>query len=112
MTCDNRCEIVIWEASNPHLVKEVAPPNVSIDDAKLLAMATEQIIKENTSRTAVGCASGCECMQVDRIDNDTFGICEKCDEEISLKRLEVRPVTTQCIDCKAKEEAYEKALGL
>ncbi len=42
-----------------------------------------------------------------RIDNDTFGICEKCEEEISFKRLEARPVTTQCIDCKTKEESTE-----
>jgi len=47
-----------------------------------------------------------------RIENGTFGICEKCGEDISLKRLEARPVTTQCIECKTKEEAVEKALGL
>ena len=47
-----------------------------------------------------------------RMDNGTFGICEKCGEEISLKRLKARPVTTQCIECKTKEEALEKALGL
>ena len=47
-----------------------------------------------------------------RIENDTYGICETCGEDISLKRLKARPVTTQCIDCKAKEEALEKALGL
>ena len=46
-----------------------------------------------------------------RIENGTFGICEKCEEEISFKRLEARPVTTQCIDCKTKEETYENALG-
>jgi DnaK suppressor protein len=49
---------------------------------------------------------------LERIDNNTFGICEKCGEEISIKRLKARPVTTQCIDCKTKEEAFEKALGL
>ena len=47
-----------------------------------------------------------------RIENGTFGICEKCGEDISLKRLKARPVTTQCIECKTKEEAFEKALGL
>jgi len=47
-----------------------------------------------------------------RIENGTFGICEKCEEEISFKRLEARPVTTQCIDCKTKEETYENALGV
>ena len=49
---------------------------------------------------------------LDRIENGTFGICEKCGEDISVKRLKARPVTTHCIDCKTKEEALEKALGL
>ena len=47
-----------------------------------------------------------------RIENDTYGICESCGEDISIKRLKARPVTTQCIDCKSKEEALEKALGI
>jgi len=47
-----------------------------------------------------------------RIENGTFGVCEKCGEDITKKRLIARPVTTQCIDCKTKEEAFEKALGL
>lgn len=49
---------------------------------------------------------------LDRIENGTFGVCDTCGEEISIKRLKARPVTTQCIDCKTKEEAQEKALGL
>jgi len=47
-----------------------------------------------------------------RIENDTFGICEKCGDDIAIERLKARPVTTQCIHCKTKEEALEKALGL
>jgi len=47
-----------------------------------------------------------------RIETGTFGICESCGEDISIQRLKARPVTTQCIDCKTKEEAFEKALGL
>jgi len=46
-----------------------------------------------------------------RIENGTFGICDKCEEEISFKRLEARPVTTQCIDCKTEEEIRENAFG-
>ncbi len=49
---------------------------------------------------------------LERIENGTFGICESCGEEISVPRLKARPVTTQCIDCKTKEEAFEKALGI
>jgi len=47
-----------------------------------------------------------------RIENGTFGVCESCGEDISIERLKARPVTTQCIDCKTKEEAFEKALGI
>ena len=49
---------------------------------------------------------------LDRIENGTFGVCDTCGEDISIKRLKARPVTTQCIDCKTKEEAQEKALGI
>ena len=49
---------------------------------------------------------------LDRIEDETFGCCEKCGDDISIKRLKARPVTTQCIDCKTKEEALEKALGI
>ncbi len=45
---------------------------------------------------------------LERIANGTFGICESCGEEISLKRLEARPVTTLCIECKTRQEADEK----
>ena len=49
---------------------------------------------------------------LDRIEEGTFGICDTCGEDITIERLKARPVTTQCIDCKTKEEAQEKALGL
>ncbi|TKB09362.1 RNA polymerase-binding protein DksA [Desulforhopalus sp. IMCC35007] len=47
-----------------------------------------------------------------RIEDGSFGICEACDEEIGLKRLEARPVTTLCIDCKTAQETQEKSKGL
>ncbi len=49
---------------------------------------------------------------LDRVESGTFGICESCGEDIGIERLKARPVTTQCIECKTKEEAMEKALGL
>jgi len=49
---------------------------------------------------------------LERIDNETFGQCEMCEEDISLQRLKARPVTTQCIKCKTREENMEKALGI
>jgi len=45
---------------------------------------------------------------ISRIDSGTYGVCESCGGEISYKRLEARPVTTLCIDCKTKQEEEEK----
>ncbi|MBN1277689.1 MAG: RNA polymerase-binding protein DksA [Deltaproteobacteria bacterium] len=49
---------------------------------------------------------------LERIENGTFGICEKCGEDISIERLKARPVTTLCIECKKKQENDEKLRGL
>jgi DnaK suppressor protein len=45
---------------------------------------------------------------IDKIENGTYGTCENCGETISTKRLEARPVTTLCIECKTEQEAEEK----
>lgn len=45
---------------------------------------------------------------LDRIKSGTYGTCEECGEEIEIKRLVARPVTTLCIDCKSRQEAEEK----
>ncbi len=48
---------------------------------------------------------------LERLEEGTFGICEQCSEDISQERLEARPVTTLCIDCKKKQENEEKLRG-
>ena len=45
---------------------------------------------------------------ISRIDGGTYGICESCGGEINTKRLEARPVTTLCIECKTAQEEEEK----
>jgi len=44
---------------------------------------------------------------LERIEHGTYGFCDDCGEEISIKRLEARPVTTKCIYCKENEEQIE-----
>jgi DnaK suppressor protein len=46
-----------------------------------------------------------------KIEAGTFGVCERCEEEISLKRLEARPETTLCIRCKEEQEREERQFG-
>lgn len=45
---------------------------------------------------------------ISRIDSGTYGVCESCGGPISVKRLEARPVTTLCIECKTQQEEEEK----
>jgi RNA polymerase-binding protein DksA len=39
-----------------------------------------------------------------RIEEGTFGTCRTCNQQIAIERLEALPYTTQCIDCKRREE--------
>jgi len=48
---------------------------------------------------------------LNRIDEGEYGVCDSCGEDISIKRLEARPVAKYCIDCKTKQEQREKAQG-
>jgi len=47
---------------------------------------------------------------IERIESRVFGICDKCGLEIDIRRLEARPVTTLCIECKIQQEEEEKLM--
>ncbi|HIP82581.1 MAG TPA: RNA polymerase-binding protein DksA [Desulfocapsa sulfexigens] len=46
---------------------------------------------------------------IQRIEDGDYGECDSCGELIGLKRLEARPVTTLCIECKTAQENKEKS---
>ena len=46
-----------------------------------------------------------------KIEDGTFGNCEECGEEVTMKRLEARPETSLCIRCKEDQERAEKDYG-
>ena len=46
------------------------------------------------------------------IEEGVYGLCEQCEEEISLKRLKARPTARYCIDCKTQLEKMEKLTGV
>ncbi len=43
-----------------------------------------------------------------KIAAGTFGMCEECEEQIGLKRLQARPEAPLCIQCKEEQERDEK----
>ncbi len=42
-----------------------------------------------------------------RLDDDEFGYCEECGDDINPKRLEFDPTALLCIDCASKAEEGE-----
>ena len=45
------------------------------------------------------------------IEEGRYGICEDCEEPISIERLKARPVTSYCISCKIRREKMENTMG-
>ncbi len=43
-----------------------------------------------------------------KLQNNTYGLCEECGEEIDIKRLQVNPLARFCISCKTKKEEIER----
>jgi DnaK suppressor protein len=42
-----------------------------------------------------------------KLQNNTYGLCEECGEEIDIKRLAVNPLARFCVACKTKKEKLE-----
>lgn len=40
-----------------------------------------------------------------RVENGTYGVCERCGADIPLERLEAIPTTSLCVQCKESEES-------
>jgi len=45
---------------------------------------------------------------LESIESGAYGICETCGAEIGIERLEARPVTSLCIECKTEQEEEER----
>ena len=43
-----------------------------------------------------------------RLEADAFGVCEQCQAEIPLERLEVEPFARFCVSCQERLEAIER----
>ena len=43
---------------------------------------------------------------LDLLDNDEYAICQSCGDDIAPKRMEVRPFSRYCIDCKTDVERF------
>ncbi len=48
---------------------------------------------------------------LNKIKEGTFGTCDRCEEEIDIKRLKARPTAGLCISCKEEEEKKESSMA-
>ncbi len=46
---------------------------------------------------------------LERLEEDEYGYCDVCDDDIAPARLEARPMTTLCIACKEEQERRERS---
>ncbi len=46
-----------------------------------------------------------------KIEEGSFGLCETCEDELSMNRLMARPVATLCIACKEEQENKERVFA-
>jgi DnaK suppressor protein len=43
-----------------------------------------------------------------KLENNSYGLCEECGQEIDIKRLQVNPLARYCIPCKTQKEELER----
>jgi len=43
---------------------------------------------------------------LERISEGVYGLCARCEEEIPARRMEVRPFSRYCVECKSEVEKY------
>lgn len=84
-----------------------------VNEADLLDRVAEELARNNRlrfkDRESRLIAKIQNCLLT--IEEGTYGICQGCEEPIALARLKARPVTSYCITCKTKQEAFERLTG-
>ena len=74
-----------------------------VDEANALSNAALSIRLKEREKQLLGKVNAA----LKRIQLGSYGECQDCGDEIGVKRLLIRPVTTLCIVCKEKQEKRE-----
>ena len=70
--------------------------------SRMDAMQGQAMSKESGRRRTVSLQKIAAALR--RIDNDEYGYCLVCEEDIAVQRLEFDPAATLCIDCARRSE--------
>jgi DnaK suppressor protein len=81
---------------------------VELDQAKVGRLSRMDALQAQAMSQAAGRRRDAKLKMIagalQRIDADTFGDCQSCDEPIAPKRLEFDPTVRLCIECATKQE--------
>ncbi len=70
------------------------------------------VSNDNMREVAIGHQQELELLEIEvalgKIKDKIFGICEMCEEDISMQRLKVKPHAKYCIDCREIVEKQHK----
>lgn len=94
-------EAVDLRAANDGTAQDRAPVELdqtSVGRLSRMDAMQQQAMAEAQSRRRSGRLQAIE-RALRRIDEDEFGWCDACGEEIPLGRLELDPTAVRCVDC-------------
>jgi len=85
------------EAETKFIDSELREPGDQDTEERAIELESEEVLE------GLGNAAVAEIEQIrnalNRMDNDTYGICVVCGDEIDDRRLEAVPHTPRCINC-------------
>jgi DnaK suppressor protein len=80
-----------------------ARETVTLDQASVGRLSRMDAIQQQAMAQATERQRAVEISRIEnalkRLDEDEYGFCVECGEDISIKRLEIDPAATHCIKC-------------
>ncbi|WP_028584502.1 TraR/DksA family transcriptional regulator [Desulfogranum mediterraneum] len=96
-----RQELLAAQEANRECTQPVALDQSSVGRLSRMDAIQSQAMAQETSRRR-----GVELVRIEaaleRMDEDEFGYCALCDEEIDLRRLSIDPANPFCVSCASK----------
>ena len=93
------------ENSKLNEIDEGTGEDIDAVQARIIALATKQLAERD--KLNIKKIDGA----LKRIENDEYGICAQCSEEIDEKRLLINPAFAVCVVCSEKNDLNKRKFG-
>jgi DnaK suppressor protein len=103
---DKKNEIVFSIFATNKEISDLNSSNDILDDMDYASLSIDNLIDESISHQQKVELEEIE-HALKKVDTDTFGICEMCNEEISVDRLKSKPFAKYCIECRTVFESSQ-----